>query len=140
MLSQSVCLPFSIPNLYEGFAQAHGIVKASEVGLTLEFEVKDGLLGVLRSGVKEVQIPIDEIASVDLSFFWFLTRLVIKTRSMALLSKVPQSKAGQVALWSMGPKNREIAQRLVSDLRLRMTEKEAERLNQVIHQLGDACM
>jgi hypothetical protein len=137
MLSQSVSLPFSIVNAYEGLAQVNGIVRVSEAGLVIEFEVKDGLLGVLRSGVKEVLIPIDELASLDMQRFWLFTRLIIRARSLVTLNQIPQSKSGQAVLWSVGGRNREIAERLIQDLRLKMIERESDRLNQEIRQLDD---
>lgn len=137
MLPQLISLPFSIPNAYEGFAKVHGILSVNEIGLTLEFEVKDGLVGVLKSGVKVVQVPINEIASVDLQRFWLFTRIVIRTKSMAILSQVPQSKAGKVAVWSIGFQNRELAERLVSSLKSKVMERELDYLSQEIHQLED---
>ena len=56
---------------------------------------------------------------------------------MALLTNVPQSKAGQVALW-IGRKDQEIAERFILLVRSSMVEKELNRLNQEIHELGEA--
>lgn len=135
-MPQFISLPFSIANVYQGFAEANGIAKASEAGLLLEFQVKDGLMGVLKSRIKEVQIPINEIFSVELQVIWFVTRLIIRTKSMAILSDVPGNKAGQIALW-IARKDREVARELVSVLRLTMTQKELDSLNQEIGQLGN---
>ncbi|WP_414587834.1 hypothetical protein [Scytonema sp. PCC 10023] len=136
-MPQFISLPFSIANVYQGFAEANGIAKANEAGLILEFQVKDGLMGVFKSPIKEVQIPINEIFSVELQVIWFVTRLIIRTKSIAILSDVPGSKAGQIALW-IARKDRQVARELVSVLRLSMTQKELDSLNQEIAQLGDA--
>jgi hypothetical protein len=66
MMLQVINLPFSIPHPYQGFATANGIAKASIAGLILEFEVKDCFVGLLRSGIIVVQIPIHQLSYVDL--------------------------------------------------------------------------
>lgn len=57
-MSSSISLPFSISNAYQGFAKAGGILAATDRELVLELEVKDGLVGVLKSS-NVVKIPID---------------------------------------------------------------------------------
>jgi hypothetical protein len=136
MLPQFVSLPFSIPDVYQGFAEAGGIIKASKAGLILEFEVKDALVGMLKSGINEVQIPTNEISFIDLKAGWFRTRLIIRTRSMATLGNIPGSKPGQIAL-RIARKDRDIAKRLVSVLMMSMAERELDSLNKEMHQFGD---
>ena len=86
---QFISLPFKIPDAYKGFAEASGIEKASRAGLILEFEIKDGLFGVLRSGVRDVRNPLSDIASVNLQKGWFRTKLVVRVKSLSALSEVP---------------------------------------------------
>ena len=91
-------LPFFIPKVYEGLATAHGIARITRSGLTLEFEVKDGFVGVLKSGLREVVIPLDDLQLLELRKGWFKTRLFIRTRRMATLQKIPGNHAGGVEL------------------------------------------
>ncbi|GAB1537534.1 hypothetical protein NUACC21_01790 [Scytonema sp. NUACC21] len=135
-MPQFISLPFSMMNVYQGFAEANGIAKASEAGLLLEFQIKDGLVGVLKSDIKEVTIPIQEIFSVELQVIWFITRLIIRTKSMVTVSDVPGNKAGQITLW-IAPKHRQVARELVTTLKLSMAEKELDGLKEEIAQLSD---
>jgi hypothetical protein len=90
-------VPFSIPEVY-GVGEAHGVATADGGGLVLEFEIKDSLVGALRSGVKEVRIPLAEIASVKARSNPFWTTLVVQTRSLSAASRVPKSEGGRFSL------------------------------------------
>ena len=120
-------LPFVIPNVYEGLAVARGMARASRGGLILEFEVKDSLVGMIRSGVREIQIAIDDLDRLDLRKGWFRTRLFVRTRRMVTLDKVPGHQAGIIEL-RIKREDRAAAQALVSQLMLMLSERELERL------------
>ena len=120
-------LPFFIANVYEGLATAHGIARITHAGLTLEFQVKDGFVGVLKTGVREVQIPIDELQLLELRKGWLKTRLLIRTRRMAVLNRIPGNHAGGIEL-GVARQDRPIAEALVSVLMLHLSGRELERL------------
>jgi len=125
MVPQS--LPFSIPKLYEGFATAHGIARMTSSGLTLEFEVKDGIVGMIKSGVREVQIAIDDLHVLELRKGWLRTRLFIRTRRMTAVTRIPGNRAGVIEL-RVAREDRHIAETLVSLLMLKLSERELEKL------------
>jgi len=129
MLPEFVSLPFSIPNLYQGLAEARGILRTNAAGLVLEFEVKDGVVGMLKSGIKEVRLAIDEVSHIDLKEGWFRTRVFIRANRLAALSSIPGNESGKIAL-QIARKDRTLAKALVSGLKLSLSEKELERLNQ----------
>ncbi|HEX5107421.1 MAG TPA: hypothetical protein VFV95_03205 [Vicinamibacterales bacterium] len=120
-------LPFSIPKLYEGFATAHGIARMTPAGLTLEFEVKDGIVGMIKSGVREVQIAIDDLHQLELRKGWLRTRLFIRTRRMTAVNRIPGNRAGMIEL-RVARQDRQIAESLVSLVMLRLSERELEKL------------
>ena len=120
-------LPFFIPKVYEGFATANGMARVTRDGLALEFEVKDGFVGMLKSGVREVQIPLDDLQQLELRKGWLTTRLVIKTRRMAVVSKLPGKHTGGIEL-GVARQDRKIAEALVSMLLLNLSERELEKL------------
>jgi hypothetical protein len=129
MLPEIPSLPFSIPNVYQGFAEAKGILRTTENGLLLEFQVKDGVVGVLKSGINEVHVTLDQLSNISLKAGWFRTMLHIRTRSMAALKGIPGNEPGQIAL-QIARKDRTIAQAVASGLMLRLSEKNLERFNQ----------
>jgi hypothetical protein len=118
----SAYTPFSFPEVYQGLASGGGIATANTAGLTLEFQVKDGFFGVIKSGVRKVEIPIAELESVVFKQGWFRNRLLIKVRSMTTLAAVPGSDTGRVEL-SVARRDRLSARALASLLMLSVSER-----------------
>src|SRR5262245_18395229 len=127
MLPQFVSLPFTIPDVYEGLAAAHGVAKSTEAGLTLEFQVKDGLVGLVKSRVNVVPIPLNELVSIELKEGWFIKRLFIRARSLATLASVPGHESGHIVL-RIARKDLRLAREMVSMLRLTLAERELQSL------------
>lgn len=121
-------LPFSFANVYEGFAKAQGILRVDENALTLEFEIKDNLFGVLKSGIKEVIIPIQYIESVTLNKSWLRTALIVRVQSLKILSHIPKHNQGQLWLY-ISWKDRDIASKFASFLRLKISENQLKLLD-----------
>jgi len=131
MLPQFVSLPFTIPNVYEGLAAAHGVAKWTNAGLVLEFQVKDSFIGMVKSGVNEVPIPFNELVSIELKEGWFRKRLFIRARSLTTLTNVPGHESGHIVL-KIARKDLRIAREMVSILRLTLTERELQSHRAVI--------
>ena len=91
-------LPFQFPELLGGIVDAGGVVRADADALTLEFEIKDNLLGVMRSDVQRVAIPFDQIDEVRLRSNIFRTELEIRANSIGVVTEVPGHKQGRVRL------------------------------------------
>jgi hypothetical protein len=136
MLTDSICLPFGLPEVYQGFAEGNGILRASQDGLILEFQVKDSLLGLLASDVKEVVVPIEEIASLELRKGWIRTRIIIRATSLKTLSDVTGNQGAEITL-SVSRKHRALAEDLVSMLSLRLCARDLKKLQESLDQSGD---
>ena len=52
-------IPVRFPEIYQGLANAEGVLRISSNALTLEYQVKDNLLGVMKSDVTTAVIPFD---------------------------------------------------------------------------------
>src|SRR5262245_36087847 len=118
----SAHVPFSFPDVYQGFAEGGGIATATTAGLTLEFQVKDSLVGMIKSDIHKVAIPINELHSIALKQGWFGTRLSIRVKNMTILARVPGSNTGEVEL-RVARRDKATAQTLVSILMLSLSEK-----------------
>jgi hypothetical protein len=133
MLPAGFSLQFSINDAYQGLAVVNGIVQTSETELILEYETKDAVVGVVKSGIKRVRIPDDQLASVALKAGWFSTKLLIRTKGMAALAGVPGNEAGQVVL-RVARKDRRAAAELVSAVLLHLSEKQLASLSRALRQ------
>jgi hypothetical protein len=98
MPDQSITLPFKVPNLLAGFAEGKGLANASPSELVLEFVVKDTMLDLFRSGMKEIRIPRSEVDVVRLKRGWFGAKVHIRLKSMKWLADSLGCDNGEVTL------------------------------------------
>ena len=98
MPEQSITLPFKVPDLFAGFAEGKGLAKASPSELVLEFVVKDTVLDLFKSGMKEIRIPRSEVDVVRLKRGWFGAKVHIRLKSMKWLTDLPGCESGEVTL------------------------------------------
>ena len=126
--AEATRLPFSIPGTYQGLAEVAGLATLDGDALVLEFEVKDAVLGLLRSGVEVVRLPVDDLASVSLDQSWLHADLVVRARSMRSVRELPGSRQGQVSL-RIARRDRATAEEFTATLLRRIAEKRRERLS-----------
>ena len=91
-------IPVKFPEIYEGFADAEGVLRISSDALTLEYQVKDDLIGVVKSGVSTAVIPFDHIDEVDFRSNFLRTSLNIRVNSIQIVGDVPGAKQGKIIL------------------------------------------
>jgi hypothetical protein len=98
-----ISVPFKIPDAHSGFSKIDGLAKFSAAGIVLEFEAK--LLGLMKTGVKEVRIPLSEILDLKVKSGAFDTKLEklfgakieIRINSFTTLREIP-NKDGRIIL------------------------------------------
>jgi hypothetical protein len=108
-------LPFTIPHLYCGLGDCHGLLRDDGLHLCLEYQVQDNVFGALRTGPKVVRIPIKELQSVELRKGWFSTTLVLQSSSLHAVHQVPGNRQGKVEL-RIDRKDRPLAEEIVAGL------------------------
>lgn len=128
MIPQFTSLRFLIPEVYAGFAEAQGLMRVYENTLILEFEIRDSLVGLLKSGVKEIGILISEIDSVILNKDWFKISFIIRTQKLSSLGDLPKQERGQIKL-HLSLEDEEIAEWFASFLMLKISEKKLNLLD-----------
>jgi hypothetical protein len=94
MQQNFISVPFKTES---GLSQIEGIGKFSPAGIVLEFESK--LFGIIKNGVKENRIALDDILDVTFKkgFMKRGAKIVIRLKSYAQLSEMP-SKDGKITL------------------------------------------
>ena len=98
MPEQAITLPFTVPALFAGFAEGRGLAKVSASELVLEFVVKENLLDIFESGMKEIRVPRTEVDVVRLKRGWFGAEVYIRLKSMKWLADLPSCGSGEVTL------------------------------------------
>ena len=113
-------VPFALDNVWGGFGEGGGLLHDEGTHLTLEFELKDGIFGTVKSGIRKIQVPFDDLVSVTmtkgwLGQSWLGVKIVIQTRRLETLNDVPGASQGKVEL-SIARKNMPLAEKFVNDL------------------------
>lgn len=122
-------LPVSLPEVYGGFAEAHGIIRFDGVQLTLEFEIQDGVFGVVKSGVKEIRLPVSEIAAITFKRKTFRALIVLRCHRVKSVEKIPGQKGGEFRI-QVKRAHRDEAEAFASALRLAVAEARLDALRQ----------
>lgn len=89
-----ISVPFKID---DNFSQVAGIGKFSSAGIVLEYEGK--IFGIIKSGVKEAKISVDEILDVKFKtgFLKRSGKIEIRTKTFSKLAEVP-NRDGKITL------------------------------------------
>lgn len=91
-----ISLPFKIDGSQTGgFKTVDGIAKFSAAGIVLEFEAK--IFGIMKTGVKEVRVPLAEIETVEVRKKFFKVTLEIWLNNFKTLNEIP-NKDGRIRL------------------------------------------
>ena len=120
-------IPVKFPEIYEGFADAEGVLRISPDALTLEYRIKDNLIGVVKSGVSTAVIPFDHIDEVDFRSKFLWTSLNIRVDSMQIVGDVPGAKQGMVKLKIPRRYKREAAE-IAHEASIRSSQSKLDRL------------
>lgn len=127
-------LPFKITNLFSDLAEAHGLMTIEGDYVRMEFQTQDAILGLLKSQLKEIRIPIQELNSVIYEKKLFGTKIILKANKLSTLSKVPGHEKGQVVL-EISRKDRDVAEKLTSSMDMKITEMNLKRLDKELDDL-----
>lgn len=113
-------VPFTITSVFAGLGQCHGIVYDDGDYLRFEYQIKDSISGMLKTGVKQVRIPVQQIISVDLVKGWLGSiragvKIVLQGASLDSLKALPGMNQGKVELY-VNKANVPLAQEFVEGL------------------------
>ena len=90
-----ISISFKIEGSHGGFAVVNGMAKISRAGIVLEFEAK--IFGMMKTGIKEVRVPLREIEEAQLKKRFFRHTLEIWLNNFKTLSEIP-NKDGRIVL------------------------------------------
>jgi hypothetical protein len=118
MQTNFISVPFKTES---GLSQIDGMAKFSPAGIVLEFESK--LFGIIKDGVKEARIAIDEILDVKFrkGFLKHGAKIEIRLKDFTKLSKLP-NKDGKITL-KIKKDDFERAQEAVAKMQKDLTEQ-----------------
>ncbi len=119
-LNQSV--PVTLQHSWGGFANNSGLLRFEGGTLVLEFETKDGVLEVLKSGVKRVALPLTEVDACRWKPGWFGGKIELSVRSLSALDGIAGASQGREKL-GVSRKDRDRALGLVANVELALARR-----------------
>ncbi len=90
-------LPFTIPLLL-GVAKAVGLLRLEGRSLLLEYELTDRTLGLLRSELKTVRLPLIEVDELTLTPGWRFDLVQIRVSTLRVARNIPGHDCGIIQL------------------------------------------
>lgn len=129
---ESNTVPFEIPNVNHGFVEVKGLFRTTNENIVLEFDERDGFVGMVKSDLKEVEIPYSEIESIILIKNLFRTKIELVGKSMKIFQEVPGSTQGTLHL-KVRRKDRMRAEKAISNARLKLSEFKLKELDDEDH-------
>ncbi len=121
-------VPFRIPSLYSDLAEADGIASLEGKSLSLEIQTKDAFIGVLKSDVKEINVPVSELREVKFESKWFSNKLIIRGRKMNSLAAIPGCEKGELIL-NIARADKDSAKSFAAELDLMIQEAKLHKMN-----------
>ncbi len=109
MNSTQLHLPFSIEDDNTGLTEIHGMLHVESDALRLEYQIKDAIMGIIKSDTKTVLIPYKEIIDVEFKSSFWGTRLKLFLNSLDRLAQIPHTKDNRAKL-KIKKRDREIGQ------------------------------
>jgi len=95
-------VPFYSDEVYGGLGRCNGLLKDAGDALIIEIQVQDNFVGILKSAVTEIRVPIEDVASLDLTNGWLGSGLgvkfVLQTSKVDILDPIPFASQGRVEL------------------------------------------
>lgn len=111
---------------YQGLLDVQGIVGLDGDDLVFEFEVRDAFLGLLRSRIREVRVPITQVEAIAMSEGWFHSYVIVRGRKLTTLEALPG--AFTEARLRVKRPDRARAKSLVAAVDMAMTDRQVEKL------------
>lgn len=99
-----------------GMTETQGLISIEDKKLVLEYQTMDAFLGILKSSIKLVEIPVQDLNNIRLEQRLWNADLVLQGKNMRVFKNTPGSSAGKLRLRVNRPSVRAAA-RLVQTVR-----------------------
>lgn len=114
-------VPFKIDDINHGFQEAKGLLKIRNDGVELEFEVTDALIGIFKSGIRNLFFPFDSVKEITYEKGWFGAKIRLEATSMKVFEDLPGTEYATCTL-KVKRSDRKQAQSVISQVRMKFSE------------------
>jgi hypothetical protein len=116
-------IPIKLSDSFEGFAESNGLLLVNNDIIHIQFQTKDAILGVVKSDLKSVEVPLKNIIEIGYKKSIFGNKLNIIVDSLSFVEQLPSSDSNEIVL-SLARKDIDKAIDLVRAIKLDQSEKE----------------
>lgn len=124
---ESNSLAIKLNDSFEGLAETKGLLKLKNDALRLQFQTKDAILGMLKSDLMEVDIPLKHVEEIGYKKSILGNKLFITVDNLRVIEQIPGNDGNKINL-TVSRKDFEKAVDLVRAIRLDMSEKEYQQV------------
>lgn len=115
-------LPVKQTDIYGGLAEVTGLIRKQESMLVLEYQVKDDVFGMFNSNIRTLELPFQQIDSIEVKKRWFSARFEIYLNRLPAIKKPLHLKENCLS-FDIKRKDLEKARSLSSNILLIISEK-----------------
>ena len=123
---ESYSLAVRMYDSFEGLAETSGLLKLKNDALHIQFQTKDAIVGMLKSDLMEIEIPLNHVEEIGYKKSIFGNKLLITVDDLRLIERLPNNENNKITL-GVSREDFEKAVDLVRAIRLDMSEKEYQR-------------
>lgn len=81
-----------------GLMESEGLIYVKDEKLIVEYQTSDSILGLLKTGVKSVEVNLEDITQCSLEHKFWSSELVIQGKNMRIFGSAPGSSSGKLRL------------------------------------------
>ena len=119
-------VPFTIDDVYGGWAEAEGILSFDGSNFEMQFQTSDSLVGVLKSDIKKVTFPMEDVGDIQFKKKFFSRSITIRFNDMEAAAALPNAKSGEIVL-AVKRKHTMMALDLIAQAQLDLAESRLRR-------------
>ncbi len=92
-------VPFAIDS-HMGFSETQGMLSCDGENLLIEFRVVDALVGMLKTSMATVKVPLGDVRSITYQkrFLGLTACIMLSSRNQRALASLPESRMGTIRL------------------------------------------
>lgn len=120
-MNLSIRVPFFAEIDEFGLQEAHGFLFYEGHTIFLEYQKEDGILGIVKSDIKEAKIPFSAVSDITFSKNLFSSSVEIFANKMKDFEGVDMAKRGVIKI-KIKRKHRKEAESMISSIRYQLSE------------------
>ncbi len=93
---RSFSIPIKLADSFEGLAESKGLLSIKDESLLVQFQTKDAILGVVKSDLTEVKIPLANLVGLSYKKSLFGNKLILNVDDLRIIAGLPESENNEV--------------------------------------------